>query len=143
MISFSRLSAVARKEFIHILRDWRSLFLSLAIPVILIVIFGYALTLDLRNVPTVVWDQSKSKESRELISLFSGSPYFHMVGDCDNYPRAVRGHPAGPGHGGRGHPRRFFKKDPFRPETQPSRSSATAAMPTPPVWLQAMPGMWG
>ena len=84
-MNFYRLSAVARKEFIHVLRDWRSLYLSLAIPVILIMLFGYALTLDLRKVPTVVWDQSKTCESRELLSLFAGSPYFSMVGFYDNY----------------------------------------------------------
>ena len=80
-----RLFAVARKEFIHVSRDWRSLFLSLAIPVILILLFGYALTLDLKKVPTVVWDQSKSLESRDLLSLFAGSPYFSMVGYHDTY----------------------------------------------------------
>ncbi len=80
-----RLFAVARKEFLHVARDWRSLFLSLAIPVILIMIFGYALTLDLRKVPTVVWDQSRTRESHELLSLFNGSPYFSMVGYHDRY----------------------------------------------------------
>ena len=84
-MKIQRLIAVARKEFLHVLRDWRSLFLSLAIPVILIMLFGYALTLDLRRVPTVVWDQSRSVESRELLSLFAGSPYFSMVGYHDGY----------------------------------------------------------
>ena len=45
-----RLKAVAKKEFIHVLRDWRSLFLALAIPMVLILLFGYALDLDLKNV---------------------------------------------------------------------------------------------
>lgn len=80
-----RLYAVAKKEFLHVFRDWRSMFLSLAIPVILIMLFGYALTLDLRNVPTVVWDQSKSADSRDLLSLFSGSPYFSIIGYHENY----------------------------------------------------------
>ncbi len=80
-----RLAAVAVKEFIHVMRDWRSLFLSLAIPVILIMLFGYALTLDLRNVPTVVWDQSRTRQSRDLLSLFAGSPYFSMKGYYDDY----------------------------------------------------------
>jgi ABC-2 type transport system permease protein len=84
-VKLQRLAAIARKESIHVFRDWRSLFLSLAIPVILILLFGYALTLDLRNVPTVVWDQSRTRESRDLLSLFSGSPYFSMTGYCDNY----------------------------------------------------------
>ena len=84
-MKFQRLAAIARKEFLHVLRDWRSLYLSLAIPVILILLFGYALTLDLRNVPTVVWDQSKSHHSRDLLELFDGSPYFLMTGYYESY----------------------------------------------------------
>jgi len=84
-MKFQRLFAVVKKEFIHVSRDWRSLYLSLAIPVILIMLFGYALTLDLRKVPTVVWDQSQSLQSRELLNLFSGSPYFSIIGFHDNY----------------------------------------------------------
>jgi ABC-2 type transport system permease protein len=85
MIDPNRLIAVARKEFIHVIRDWRSLFLALAIPVILILLFGYALTLDLKKVPTVVWDQSRTPESRELISLYQGSPYFRIIGYKQSY----------------------------------------------------------
>ena len=80
-----RLAAVARKETLHLLRDWRSLTLALAIPLLLILLYGYALTLDLRNVPTAVWDQGSSPESRELLSLFTGSPYFAIKGYRDNY----------------------------------------------------------
>lgn len=80
-----RLAAVARKEFIHVMRDWRSLFLAIAIPIIMILLYGYALTLDLRKVPTVVWDQSRSPESRELLSLFQGSPYFSITRYLDTY----------------------------------------------------------
>jgi len=80
-----RLAAVARKETLHLLRDWRSLTLALAIPLLLILLYGYALTLDLRNVPTSVWDQSRSPESRELLSLFASSPYFTIKGYRHNY----------------------------------------------------------
>ncbi len=82
-----RLAAVARKESLHLLRDWRSLTLALAIPLFLILLYGYALTLDLRNVPTVVWDQGRSPESRELLSLFGSSPYFTIKAYRDNYPQ--------------------------------------------------------
>jgi len=84
-ISPRRLSAVARKEFIHLIRDWRSLALSIAIPVLLIALFGYALTMDLSDVPTTVWDQSRTAESRELLSLFDGSPYFSLAWRVDNF----------------------------------------------------------
>ncbi|MBW1720990.1 MAG: ABC transporter permease [Deltaproteobacteria bacterium] len=84
-----RLKAMIKKEFLHVLRDWRSLFLALAIPMILIMLFGYALNLDLKNVPTVVWDRSRTPQSRELLSLFDGSPYFSIVDYLDTY-RAVQ-----------------------------------------------------
>lgn len=85
MISMRRLTAVARKETLHVIRDWRSLFLAIAIPIVLILLFGYALNMDLENVPTLVWDQSRSPESRELLSLFDGSPYFAIEGYYEGY----------------------------------------------------------
>lgn len=85
-MNLRRMRAVARKESLHLLRDWRSLTLALAIPLLLILLYGYALTLDLRLVPTVVWDQSRSPESRELLSLFHSSPYFTLTNYHDSYP---------------------------------------------------------
>lgn len=73
-----RIRAVAHKEFIHIARDPRSLGMAIAIPLLLLVLFGYALTLDVDNVPMVVWDQSESQISREFISRFRGSHYFSL-----------------------------------------------------------------
>lgn len=84
-MNFRRLLAVVRKETLHLLRDWRSLMLALGIPVILILLYGYALTLDLRQVPTVIWDQSRSSESRELLSMFHNSPYFTVTDYRDSY----------------------------------------------------------
>jgi len=84
-LSLQRLTAVARKEFLHVLRDWRSLTLALAVPVLLVCLFGYALTMDLNHVPTAVWDQSRSPQSRELISLLDGSPYFDIRRTPGNY----------------------------------------------------------
>lgn len=76
--SLRRTAAVARKEAIHLRRDWRSLLLALAIPVLLILLFGYALTLDLKNVPTVAWDQSRTSASRDFLALVQGSAYFEL-----------------------------------------------------------------
>jgi len=90
VINRKRLLAVARKEALHILRDWRSLALALAIPVMLILLFGYALNLDIDNVPTVVWDQSHSPASRELIAMYEGSPYFSLIGRVASYAEVQR-----------------------------------------------------
>ncbi|GAB6907542.1 ABC-2 type transporter [Desulfosarcina cetonica] len=84
-MKLQRFLAVARKEFIHVLRDWRSLVLAIAIPMLLIALFGYALTMDLKHVPTAVWDQSRTAESRELTSLLDGSAYFSLDRYTDGY----------------------------------------------------------
>jgi ABC-2 type transport system permease protein len=80
-----RIRAVAKKEFLHIIRDPRSLLMGLALPMLLLFMFGYALTLDVDNVPLIIWDQSESSASRDFISRFSGSRYFSLVGSAGNY----------------------------------------------------------
>jgi len=80
-----RLRAIARKEFLHILRDPRSLGMAIAMPILLLVLFGYALTLDVDRVPLVVWDQSQSPVSRDFLSRFEGSRYFSAAGTVGNY----------------------------------------------------------
>lgn len=84
-LSVRRIAAVARKEAIHVRRDPRSLAVAIAIPVVLLLLFGYALTLDVDRVPLIVWDQSGTAESRELISRFTGSRYFSLRGYADEY----------------------------------------------------------
>jgi ABC-2 type transport system permease protein len=80
-----RVWAVTRKETLHILRDARSLGMAIAMPMLLLVLFGYALTLDVDRVPLVVWDQSQSQVSRELIGRFTGSRYFALQNYVRNY----------------------------------------------------------
>lgn len=84
-MNLRRLAAVARKESLHLFRDWRSLTLALAIPLILVLLYGYALTLDLRQVPTIVWDQSRTATSRDFLSLLQSSPYFAIRAYGDGY----------------------------------------------------------
>lgn len=77
-MNLRRVWAITRKEFIHIIRDPRSLGMAIAIPMLLLVLFGYALTLDVDNVPMVIWDQSDTVQSRDFISHFHGSEYFSI-----------------------------------------------------------------
>lgn len=81
-----RLLAVSRKEFLHVRRDPRSLGLGIAIPVVLLLLFGYVLTLDVDRVPLAVWDRSRTPESRELVSRFEGSKYFQVALRAEEYP---------------------------------------------------------
>jgi ABC-2 type transport system permease protein len=80
-----RTLAVARKELRHITRDSRSLAMALAVPLVMLLLFGYALTLDVDHVPTLIYDQDQSAKSRELIAKFQGSRYFEIRGFVDNY----------------------------------------------------------
>jgi ABC-2 type transport system permease protein len=85
-----RLKAIARKELLHVVRDPRSLGLALVIPMLLLSLFGYALTLDVNNVPLIVWDQDETPVSREFISAFSASRYFAVAGQARNYREVER-----------------------------------------------------
>jgi len=85
-----RVRAVARKEFLHIVRDPRSLGMAITIPMLMLILFGFALTVDVNHVPTVVWDQSGTEASRELVSRFAGSPYFSILSYEQDYEALER-----------------------------------------------------
>jgi len=74
----TRIRGMLIKEFIQVFRDKRSRFVLFGPPVIQMLIFGYAATLELRHVPTAVLDFDNSQASRDLISRFSSSPYFDV-----------------------------------------------------------------
>src|SRR5690349_11793633 len=76
--------AVAAKELRQILRDRRSLMILLFIPAFFLLLFGYALNFDIRNVTLAVQDQDRSAKSRELVSAFTNSGYFSLVGYVDS-----------------------------------------------------------
>jgi ABC-2 type transport system permease protein len=73
-----RIKALIRKEIYHLIRDYQSLYLAFAIPLLLIILFGYALSLDVDNVETVVVDYDKSELSRDFINRLDASAYFHV-----------------------------------------------------------------
>lgn len=84
-MNLRRVRAVARKELLHIVRDPRSLGMGIAIPILLLILFGYALTLDVDDVPFAVWDQSRTPASRELVSRFEASRYFTLKSSPTSY----------------------------------------------------------
>lgn len=74
-----RILAIAYKEWLHVQRDWRSLLMALGAPIFLLVLFGYALTLDVKNVSLIVLDQSQTPYSRDYVSSFTSSDYFTLT----------------------------------------------------------------
>jgi len=77
-MNIHRIRAVAEKEMIHILRDPRSLLMAIAIPLLLLFLFGYALTLDVDNVPLGVLDRDKTPMSQRFIDRLAKSRYFSL-----------------------------------------------------------------
>ncbi len=76
-----RFMAVLKKEFLHIRRDRASLIMAIAMPLVMLLIFGYAINTDVGHLPTVVWDQAQTAESRELITSIRNTQYL----DPDNF----------------------------------------------------------
>jgi ABC-2 type transport system permease protein len=76
--------AVGRKELRQIVRDRRTLLILLFVPAFFLLLYGYALNFDIRNVALVVNDQDRSTKSRELVSAFINSGYFSLVGYVDS-----------------------------------------------------------
>lgn len=74
-----RTFAMARKEVVHIGRDPQMLAFALGMPVVLIFLFGYAVSFDIERIPLVVVDQDRSAESRGLVEKFTASDTFRVV----------------------------------------------------------------
>jgi len=74
-----RTLSLIRKEFLHILRDPRTLFVMFMMPVIQLILLGYAATTDIEHLRTAVADADKSPASRELIDAYRASNYFDIT----------------------------------------------------------------
>ena len=87
-MSIRRIKAISYKEFIHLFRDIRSLMVIILVPVILLVLFGYALKLDVENVSIGVLDFSNSEKSREYVAAFDSTSAFNVNYHLSNYEEA-------------------------------------------------------
>jgi ABC-2 type transport system permease protein len=76
-----QLLALVRKEFYHIFRDRRTMLILLVMPVIQIILFGFALTNEIKNAPIAVLDLSKDAATQRIISRFQASRYFSLVAE--------------------------------------------------------------
>ncbi len=78
----SRIIPIAKKETLHIVRDWRTLLMAFAMPVVMVLLFGYAITLDIKDLRLAVADSDRSQQSRKLTNAMTGSEYFRIVGEA-------------------------------------------------------------
>ena len=85
MTLFRPLLPIIRKEFRQIRRDPTSLGMLLVLPAALIILVGYALNFDVKHIPLVIYDQSRTPESREFVRPFKNSEYFDYLYDVGTY----------------------------------------------------------
>ena len=83
--SLTRFKAVFIKELIQIRRDRASLIMALVAPVMMLLLFGYAVNTDIDHLPTVVWDQTKTAESRDFISALKNSTFINPDFSASGY----------------------------------------------------------
>src|SRR5215204_6259970 len=76
----SRVAAIIKKEMIQIRRDRRTLAIVLVLPVMQLLLLGYAINTVVDHLPTIILDESRDPSSRALVSSFQNSGYFDVVG---------------------------------------------------------------
>ena len=76
---FERLRAMLIKEFIQVFRDPRMRIVLFVLPALQTVIFGYAVNMDVSDIPTAVFDRDNSSESRELTAIMASSGHFRVT----------------------------------------------------------------
>src|SRR5262249_49119376 len=84
-MSFRRTRAMARKELLHIVRDPRSLIAAIVQPLLMLLLFSYALSLDVDRIPAVIYDLDHTPVSNDLIADFRGSRYFSVIEEAQSY----------------------------------------------------------
>jgi ABC-2 type transport system permease protein len=90
-----RLSAIARKELIQIRRDPRSLLIVVAMPLLLMLAFGYGVSFDTKHIPMYVYDREGSQQSQDFLKRFQASEYFQVVKAVDSFSALVHAIDAG------------------------------------------------
>jgi len=81
----NRIMAILYKEFLQMRRDRMTLALIFMLPLVQLLLFGYAIQTEVKHIPTVVFDQSLSPESRDLLNSFSASGYFDIIYVAKSY----------------------------------------------------------
>jgi ABC-2 type transport system permease protein len=81
----SQFAAFVKKEFFHILRDRRTILILLVMPVVQIVLFGFAISTEVKNTPFAVFDMQKNEATNQITEQISASSYFTLSKELSNH----------------------------------------------------------
>jgi ABC-2 type transport system permease protein len=82
--SLQRIVALAIKELLAVLKDRKSRIVLVVPPILQLLVFGYAATFDLNDIPVAIYNEDRGAASRQLVARVTGSPHFHLVGHITN-----------------------------------------------------------
>src|SRR5260221_12688263 len=80
--------SIVSKEFLHIAREPTTLVFALVIPIVQLILFGFALDFDVRHIPTLVVDLDRTRESRNYLAGLQNTQYLDIVGYLPTPDRA-------------------------------------------------------
>ena len=83
-LSARRLWAMSRKEWLHISRDTRSLAMAFVVPAVMVIMFGYIISFDVKDIRMAVLDRDHTTQSRDLVEAFQSSGYFQVTARLDD-----------------------------------------------------------
>lgn len=86
----NRLLALAKKELLQLRRDRMTLAMMIMLPIVQMLLFGWAINTDVRHIPTVVFDQDRSAQSRDLARRMEATGYYDIVAQVDGYAEISR-----------------------------------------------------
>ncbi len=78
-MNYQRFKAILRKEIIQVKRDRISMMIPIMMPIVMMLLFGYAVNTEVEHIQTAVWDSSRTQQSREYIEAFSASNFFDVT----------------------------------------------------------------
>ena len=94
----TRLLAIAWKELLQLRRDRLTFGMMIGIPVMQLLLFGYAINTDVRHMPTVIYDQDRSPEARDLVQRLLVTGFYDVVGEVRDYDEIARALRRGSAH---------------------------------------------
>jgi ABC-2 type transport system permease protein len=97
-MNLRRFWSIIKKEFIQIKRDRASFGIAIMMPVVMMLLFGYAVSTELDDISLLVLDQSKTAESRDLIKSFENTQYFKVAGEVNNLEEIYESLDSGSAH---------------------------------------------
>jgi ABC-2 type transport system permease protein len=89
-MNLNRMLAMAGKEVIQIRRDARSIAIVIAMPLVMMLAFGYGVSFDTKHIPVYIFDREGSRQSQDFLKRFQSSVYFNVVKTVNNYPALVQ-----------------------------------------------------